>query len=70
MSKSPLQLAQEYITGYKVQDITLHELNEALDGLASYEKDCINMAYQEGRVDALKDIHQPNYFDWRYGENM
>lgn len=70
MSKSPLQLAQEYITAYKVQDITLHELNEALDGLADYEKDCINLAYQEGRIDQLKEVHQPHYFDWRYAENM
>ena len=38
MSKSPFQLAQEYITAYKVQDITLHELNEALDSLVEYEQ--------------------------------
>jgi hypothetical protein len=70
MSKSPLQLAQEYIQAYKTQEITAHTLWEALDGLASYERDCINLAYQEGRIDQLKEVHQPHYFDWRYGENM
>jgi len=66
MSKSPFQLAQEYITAYKVQDITLHELNEALDSLVEYEQNAINQAYAEGHYDNSIGANQSNYYKWRY----
>ena len=66
MSKSPFQLAQEYITAYKVQDITLHELNEALDSLKEYEQNAINQAYAEGQYDNATNVYQSNYYKWRF----
>ena len=66
MSKSPFQLAQKYITAYKVQDITLHELNEALDSLVEYEQNTINQAYAEGHYDHSIGANQSNYYKWRF----
>jgi len=66
MSKSPFQLAQEYINAYKTREITLHDLDEALDSLVGYEQQVINQAYAEGQYDNATNAYQPNYFKWRY----
>ena len=66
MSKSPFQLAQEYINAYKTREITLHDLDEALDSLVDYEQQVINQAYAEGHYDHSIGANQSNYYKWRF----
>jgi hypothetical protein len=51
-------------------NFTRSQIIEMIENYRELYYDQLNLAYANGRVDALQNIFKPNYAEWKFGKDI